>query len=179
MSGVQGVVDPVSPPNHPAPDKAGHNAVMSRVPVLLAFAIAVAFVAYLVTGRGGGIVVDGPVVAHDLGWGLGGTSGMEARVGGILEYDGECLLLTGNPVVWSDGTEWDEQEQAVRLDDGSLVHVGDQVFGAGGMAQEAPDRSPTWPTTPTGRELSGCLGEEGGLNVFNADAELEVEQEHC
>jgi hypothetical protein len=149
---------------------------MSRVPVFLALAIALTFVAYLVTGRGGGIVVDGPVVAHDLGWGLGGTAGMDARVGGTLEYDGECLLLGENPVVWPDGTAWDEEEQAVRLDDGSLVHVGDQVFGGGGMAQEGPDRSPTWPTTPTGRELAGCLGEEGGLNVFNPDAELEVEQ---
>lgn len=148
---------------------------MSRVTIVLALAVATTLVLYLTTGRGGGVSVDGPVVAHDRGWGLGGVSGMEAIVGGVLEYDGECVLLSGDPVVWPDGTEWDADEEAVRLDDGTLVQVGDSVSGGGGMSQEAPERDEWWPDTETGRALSGCLADDAGVVVFNADSELDVE----
>jgi hypothetical protein len=147
---------------------------MSRVSIVLAFAVAAAFVLYLTTGRGG-LVVDGPVVARDLGWNLTGTAGMDAIVGGVLEYDGECLLLRGDAVRWPDRTRWDADQEAVRLDDGTLVHVGDSVSGGGGMAQEAPDRDESWADTETGRVLADCLTEKNGVVVFNADSHLDVE----
>ena len=123
--------------------------------------------------------VDGPVVAHDRGWGLGPTSGMDALVGGDLEYQGRCLLLSGNVVVWPGGTEWDAEREVVRLgDDEASVRVGDSVSGGGGMAAEEPDSVETWKRNESGQVLAHCLTSGAAVVEFNADADLKVTGHH-
>jgi hypothetical protein len=146
---------------------------MSKLLVGVATAFAVLLLVYVTTGRGGGVDVDGPVVAHDAGWGLAGASGMDALVGGALEHEGDCVHLSGDAVIWPDGTTWDEGQGAVRLDDGRLVRVGESVTGGGGMAAEGRDRA-RWDRTQTGQVLADCVGPGKAVVVFNADADLEV-----
>jgi hypothetical protein len=44
-----------------------------------------------------------------------------------------CLVLGEYPVVWSYGTTWDAEAQAVRLFHGQVVALGDRVSGGGGF----------------------------------------------
>jgi hypothetical protein len=151
------------------------NVAMPRPWLLAALAIGVIAMLYVTTGRGGGVTVDGPVVAHDRGWGLGPSSGMDALVGGTLEHRRGCLLLDGNAVVWPDGTGWDPEQQTVRLSDGSPLYVGGAVVGGGGMVAEGRASAKAWKQGETGRALAGCLAPQAAVVVFNATADLEVE----
>lgn len=112
-------------------------------------------------------------MAHDRGWGLGGTSGMDALVGGTLTYDDGCVLLSGDVVVWPDGTSWDEEATVVRLGDGTEIHVGDSVTGGGGMAAEGRHKG-SWIESENGRELAECLAPTAAVVIFNAVSDLEV-----
>jgi hypothetical protein len=146
-----------------------------HLPAIVVGAIMAVVLLYFTTGRGGGITIDGPVVAHDRGWGLGPSSGMDAVVGGTLDYRDGCLLLGGDVVVWPDGTEWDAEREAVRLDDGTVLHVGDTVLGGGGMAAEGRRQVQAWKRGESGRALAPCLAPGAGVIVFNATAEPDVE----
>lgn len=106
--------------------------------ILVALGLATAVVVlYLATGRGGGYAVDGPVVSHDAGWGLGG-SGSDALIGGAVTYTDGCVLVEGLPVVWPDGYEWDEDEQAIRVATGGSATRGGS--GPGGSPSPSATR---------------------------------------
>lgn len=127
--------------------------------------LAAVVVLFLTTGRGGRIVVDGPVARHERGWGLGGTSGMDAIVGGVLAYEDGCLLLDGDPVIWPDGTEWDDDATGVRLPNGALATPGTSVRGGGGSISVTPEIEAL---------LGDCLGSASSVTTFNADSDVDV-----
>lgn len=64
--------------------------------------------------------------------------GQLALLSGTLELTGECLTLVTSPsggrtaIIWPLGTEWLKDSQEVRLSDGTLFALGDEVTGGGG-----------------------------------------------
>ena len=57
---------------------------------------------------------------------------MTARLGGVLRLEGDCLYLSDAPVLWSAGTVWDAEAQAVEAPGGQRLIVGRRVDGGGG-----------------------------------------------
>ena len=91
-----------------------------------------AFIAvFLLVACSGGI--DGPVVE-----GNRRSGSTDAEVFGTLVVEADCVYLAWTepeirfPVVWPHGTGWDSEASAIVLPDGTLVHVGDEVYGGGG-----------------------------------------------
>jgi hypothetical protein len=76
------------------------------------------------TGDG---TVDGPVIVHGP-W----NAYPAAEVSGPLQLQDGCLMIDGNLLVWDTGATWDEEAQAVFLDDQTYV-VGDEVQGRRGL----------------------------------------------
>ena len=108
--------------------------------------------------------VDGPLLTS------AGSSeeGMAALVRGRVTVDRECLLLSGMPVVWPEGTTWDGT--ALTLSSGRSVELGERVSGGGGYL-----------TVRAVRELFGddvasaareCLGPTREVAVFNRGGEV-------
>jgi hypothetical protein len=146
----------------------------SRAVAVVGLVVAAVVVLYLTTGRAG-LAEDGPVLRHERGWGLGSSYGMAAVVGGALSYEDGCLLLSGNAVIWPDGTGWDEGAGVVTLPDGLVATPGtDTVTGGGGMALEPGERGEGQEDSPGARATEDCRGPGDSLVVFNSDAALEV-----
>lgn len=131
--------------------------------------VAALVVLFVTTGRGGRLVSDGPVVRHENGWGLGGSSGMDAMVGGVIDFSDGCLLLDGHAVIWPDDTSWDDEHQVVRLPGGERLEPGWTVTGAGGVS-DGPPEAASWERFG----LAGCLAAVDGVVQFNSDSDLEV-----
>lgn len=108
--------------------------------------------------------VDGPLLTST------GSSeeGMAALVRGRVTLDDGCLLLRGMPVVWPEGTSWDDG--TLTLSSGASVEVGERVSGGGGYL-----------TVRVVREFFGdevataareCLGPTREIAVFNRGSEV-------
>ncbi len=125
----------------------------------------------LTVGRGG-IATNGPVVADHRPWfSIGSGSGSDALVGGTLELEGECLLLSGNPVVWPSGTSWDPETQVLSVT-GRRAELGDRVYGGGAVRGEQGDGG--WDATDAGRATADCRQPGSAVVVLNRDDEVTV-----
>lgn len=56
-----------------------------------------------------------------------------AEVPGQLTVEDDCLALDGLPVLWPNGTTWDQDSQEVVMPDGTRVSVGSPILGSGGV----------------------------------------------
>ena len=109
---------------------------------------------------------SGPVVAHP---DKGDGSGTDALIEGPLTLSSGCLLVGEFPVVWPYGTTWDAEAQAVRLSDGQVVALGDQVSGGGGY----PYLSGLG--TEFAEPLADCpTNKYGEVAMFNAGEQITV-----
>jgi hypothetical protein len=128
--------------------------------------------AIIISGCSGG--VDGPVVE-----GNRRSGGESAQVFGEVIIEGGCIYLyqseidTRYPVIWPHGTEWDAEQRAVVLPDGTPVSDGAEVHGGGGYHHLD---GLTDDTTEEGVALvSSCVDSEfGEVAVFNSSGEVEV-----
>ncbi len=116
-----------------------------------------------------GVVVDGPVVANS----THSDSSMAAYVGGTLTYDGTCLTLDDEPVLWPVGTTWDEQASTLLLPEGDTITAGSALYGGGGHTPLADDTTNTDADRREGAALlEQCLGPSGLVTNFNTGARL-------
>lgn len=138
-------------------------------------AMAVLLVAgFIVSGCSGG--VDGPVVD-----GNRRSGGEGAEVFGEVIIEGDCIYLyqseidTRYPVVWPHGTNWDSDQSAVVLPDGTPVGDGVEVYGGGGY-HHLDGLSDD--TTEEGiARVSTCVDNEfGEVAVFNSSGEIEIRE---
>lgn len=71
--------------------------------------------------------------------------GDEAEIRGALVFEGDCLFVNDNgfrfPLVWPNGTAWDEDAQSVLLNDGQMAAIGQSIFGGGGYSSVDVARS--------------------------------------
>lgn len=118
--------------------------------------------------------VDGPVVD-----GNRRSGGETAEVFGELVFEGECLYLyqseidTRYPVIWPNGTEWDSDQSAVVLPDGTPVGVGVEVYGGGGYHHL--DGLSEYTTEEGVAVVSSCVDNEfGEVAVFNSSGDVEI-----
>lgn len=116
--------------------------------------------------------VEGPLLVSS---GPGDGSGMAAVVRGELALsDTGCLLLSGMPVVWPEGTEWDEHDSAVRLPGGNTAPMGVFVIGGGGYYSQLSAIAEQF-----GQEIANasepCLGQTGEVAVFNIGSDVSVD----
>jgi hypothetical protein len=126
--------------------------------------------AYALWGRAE-LKTDGPLVVTDADWIFGGSSGMDAAGGGVLAIEGECVQLGDSPVVWPDGTSWDEDERAVRLPGDRPARAGDQVEGGGGYLElDGTEES------ELGWLFGDCLSPGDEVLFFNDTEHLELER---
>ncbi|WP_346385449.1 hypothetical protein [Nocardioides sp.] len=113
--------------------------------------------------------IDGPVLVSDAHW----EAGMAALIRGPVRLVGDCLFIGSAPVIWPTGTTWDDEADAVVLNDGTLVAVGATVSGGGGSLSAA--------------DVAGVFNEEladavracapngrSAASVFNPDQRLQV-----
>jgi hypothetical protein len=126
--------------------------------------------AYALWGRAE-LKTDGPLVVTDADWRGAGVS--PAAIGaGVLSIDGDCVRLRDSPVVWPDGTSWDEDEQSVRLPGDRLARPGDTIGGGGGyFTFEREDED-----SRLGRLLGDCVSLGDEVLVFNATEHLELDR---
>ncbi|PPK92221.1 hypothetical protein CLV92_11683 [Kineococcus xinjiangensis] len=105
--------------------------------------------------------VNGPlVISH----GESATAA-DAKVAGVVGYDGRCVTVADRPVVWPEGTTWDEKDQAVVLPDGTRAPVGSVIEGGGGYRQ--PDPAPQGSDEGVVPMLEACAGPTGEVAVLN------------
>jgi hypothetical protein len=57
---------------------------------------------------------------------------MAAGLVGRVTLSGGCLRLSGSPVVWPYGTEWNPETKTLTLTSGEIASLGDWVEGGGG-----------------------------------------------
>ena len=115
---------------------------------------------------------DGPLVVTDADWIFGAGESMDAMAAGVLAIDEDCVRLGDSPVVWPDGTSWDEGEQAVRLPGDRLARAGDQVSGGGGYLTFASEDE----ESRVGRLLGDCVSPGDEVIVFNDTEHLTLER---
>lgn len=89
-------------------------------------------------------------------------------VGVVLTIDGDCVRLGDGPVVWPDGTSWDDDEQTVRLPGDRLARPGDTIGGGGGyLTLESEDEQ--------SRLLGDCVSPGDEVLLFNDTEHLTLE----
>jgi len=137
-----------------------------------AIAIGTLVTLWLTTGRGG-VDTDGPIVSHDNGWFDLESVGLDALVGGTLELDDGCLLLSGDAVVWPGGTQWNEEDRVLTLENGDEAYLGDSIQGGGGVFG-GPEDDDFWPDSELGMATSECQRSGAYVVVFNIDEPLEA-----
>jgi hypothetical protein len=122
--------------------------------------------------------VDGPVYTSPPPTLLGGGSGMDAIVGGVLAFDGDCLYLVSGeieyPVVWPHGATWRTDPPQVAIRD-QLIEPGRYVSGEGGyvpLVREDLERA-------AGPEVAGaamsCAGPTAEIAYFNEGSRVTSE----
>ncbi len=145
----------------------------SRTAMFRAFALSTALILVLTACAGS---VDGPVIE-----GSRRTDGTDALVEGTLQIEDGCLYLghpdtdERYPVIWPNGTSWDEDESGVRLPDGTLVHEGNRVSGGGGYPYVF---NLGRYTNSEGQELAReCVDNTyDEIAVFNSSEDIEVQR---
>lgn len=127
---------------------------------------------FVVSSCSGGVV--GPVVEGS--WRSGGET---AEIFGEVVFEGECLYLyqseidTRYPVIWPNGTEWDSDQDAVVLPDGTPVGERFEVYGGGGYHHL--DRLSEFTTEEGVAVVSSCVDNEfGEVAVFNSSGDVEI-----
>ena len=103
-----------------------------------------------------------PVITPDAAW----DSVPEAQVEGPLTLRDGCLLLDSEIVFWQHGTRWDDDAQAVILDDDTTVEIGEDFTGGGGHYDLRGDDSGAldvrgWLGREAGRAIESCSGTTG------------------
>jgi hypothetical protein len=127
--------------------------------------------AYALWGRTE-LKTDGPLVVTDADWIFGTGASMDAMGGGVLTIDGDCVRLGDDPVVWPDGTSWDEDERTVRLPGDRLARPGDTIAGGGGyLTFDTEDEE-----SRLGRLLGDCVSVGDEVLLFNDTEHLELER---
>jgi len=112
-------------------------------------------------GFGADGVVDGPLLTS-----VGRSEdGMFAEVSGRVTPDGGCLRLGDKPVVWPEGTSWDEASGVLTLPGGEAVPPGGRVSGAGGYLSLRAVREHFGDDVADA--VSGCLGPTREVAVFS------------
>jgi hypothetical protein len=116
--------------------------------------------------------IDGPVLSSD----HHSERGMLALITGRLRLADGCLFLgqSDSPVIWPNGSEWNDAQSAVQLDDGRVVRLGDLVSGGGGILS-ATDVSKLF-DADLGKAVRNCDrdGRNAGALVFNPNEHLKV-----
>lgn len=112
--------------------------------------------------------VDGPVLTS-----VGESEdGMDAIVTGVLTYERDCLLLGGMPVVWPEGTTWQEAD-GLTLPGGEQALLGDTLNGGGGYLKvDAVSNEFGEDVASRAKE---CLGETQEVAVFNPGSDVTVD----
>jgi hypothetical protein len=118
--------------------------------------------------------VDGPVVE-----GNRRSGGEDAGVSGEVTIEGECVYLlqseidTRYPVIWPHGTQWDSDQSAVVLPDGTRVTEGDEVSGSGGYHDR--DSLSEYTTSDGVASVSSCVDNEyGEVAVLNSSGKIDI-----
>ena len=125
--------------------------------------------AYSLWGRAE-LKTDGPLVVVDADWRGAGVS-MLAMGGGVLSVEGDCVRLGDSPVVWSDGTSWDDDERTVRLPGDRLARPGDTIVGGGGyLSFESEEEQ-----SRLGRLLGDCVSLGDEVLIFNDTEHLDLD----
>ena len=120
-------------------------------------------------GSGG---VDGPVIVS-----APSNNGEDAEISGTISLEGECLYVNLDdvrfPVVWPNGSRWEEEAQSIVLPGGVVVEPGDFVEGGGGYHQ--PDRVGVT-AGPEAEALAQQCAEQPfrEVAIFNASGDIQV-----
>lgn len=120
-------------------------------------------------GSGG---VDGPLIVA-----APSNDAQDALISGTIILEGDCLYIARDdvryPVVWPNGSRWEDAAQAIVLPGGVAVEPGDVVEGGGGFAQ--PDRVGAT-AGPDGQALAEQCAEppSGEVAIFNANGDIQV-----
>jgi hypothetical protein len=116
---------------------------------------------------------DGPLVVKDAAWWPPfDQGGFEALIGGELRIDGDCAFLGDGTVVWPDGTEWDADEQAVRLPNGVLARDGDLVEGGGGSFG-GPEDAHFFEDSAIANAIGDCREPGDEVAIFNTREDVQ------
>jgi hypothetical protein len=99
---------------------------------------------------------------------------MSAIVQGRLAFTGACLTLGGVPVVWPEGTSWDEQAQILTLPSGDQVGPRTRLTGGGGYYDL--DGLAGVFGEPVAEAAEPCLGETGEIAVFNPGTPVTISE---
>jgi hypothetical protein len=100
---------------------------------------------------------------------------MAALIRGPVRLTGDCLFIGNDPVIWPTGTTWDDEADAVVLNDGTVVAVGATVSGGGGSLSAA-DVAEVFneeladavrACAPDGRPAASVFNPDQGLQVSN------------
>lgn len=126
--------------------------------------LGVAFLIGVSGCRDDSIKVDGPMFTS----GSGGGDGMAALVQGRVTFEGGCLLLAENPVVWPQGTQWDGAVDEVVLANGDRVAMGENVTGGGGYLHVKDVQF----DGEGARTASDCAGPTKEIAFFNPGSEV-------
>jgi hypothetical protein len=122
--------------------------------------------------------VDGPVLTSPRAWPWGDAGGMAAEVKGTVVYDSEseCLRLelegVQYPVVWPDGTRWQETPPSVVLRGGARAEPGSSVYGGGGYLGPAHVRDVAGDQVAA--EATRCIGPTAEVAFFNVGSEVDL-----
>lgn len=100
-----------------------------------------------------------PVITPDAHW----DSVPAAQVSGTVTMRDGCLLLDSEIVFWQHGTRWDQDAEAVVLEDGTTVQLGKEFTGGGGTYDLRGDGSGTL-------DMRSLLGNEGGRAIESCSA---------
>lgn len=98
-----------------------------------------------------------PVITPETPWDDRPLAGVE---GELTQRDG-CLLLDSEIVFWPHGTRWDDEADAVVLEDGETVGIGEEFTGGGGHWDlRGDDSGPldvrSWLGRDAGRAIESC-----------------------
>lgn len=128
-------------------------------------AVGTAVLWFAIDGAGAGAEPEAPdtgplpVITPDAHW----DSVPAAQVSGTVTMRDGCLLLDSEIVFWQHGTRWDEDAEAVVLEDGTTVELGQEFTGGGGTYGLRGDGSGTL-------DMRSLLGNEGGRAIESCSA---------
>ena len=95
-----------------------------------------------------------PVITPDADW----ESVPAAGISGTVTLRDGCLLLDSEIVFWQHGTRWDQDAEAVVLEDGTTVDLGQEFTGGGGHYDLRGDDSGAL-------DVRSLLGNEAGRAI--------------
>lgn len=120
---------------------------------------------------------DDPVLRDEVS---DGSAAMEALVGGVLERDGQCLLLENGQsrevVVWPPGTRWSGGDETVVLSEGPRIRLGDRVTGSGGhFAADRESLGRLLDVRTVDRAVTCARRTDAGIAMFQAYSSINTD----